>query len=89
MTRKKLYRVVFTRTARKDYEAIRDAKLLKRINSILEDLKSNPLLGKLLYGEFVECRSIKTFSFRLIYRVEKHDVVITVLRIQHRRESYR
>ena len=89
MTRRKLYRLVFTRTARKDYEAIRDAKLLKRINSILEDLKSNPLLGKPLHGEFAECRSIKTFSFRLIYRVEKHDVVITVLRIQHRRESYR
>lgn len=89
MTRNKLYRIVFTRTARKDYESIRDKRLLKRINAILEDLKSNPLLGKPLHGDFMECRSIKTFSFRLIYRVKKHDVVITVLRIQHRRESYR
>lgn len=89
MTRKKLYRIFLTRTARKDYESIADVKLLKRINLILEDLKINPLLGKPLHGDFTECRSISTFSFRLIYRVEKHDVVITVLRIQHRRESYR
>jgi addiction module RelE/StbE family toxin len=87
--RQKLYRIVFTRTATKDYESIRDKKLLKRINIILEDLKSDPLLGKPLHGDFADCRSIKTFSFRLIYRIEKHDVVIAVLRIQHRRESYR
>jgi len=89
MTRKKLYHIVFTRTAKKDYESIKDKKLLKRVNAILEDLKSNPLFGKPLHGEFVECRSVRTFSFRLIYRVGKHAVIITILRIQHRRESYR
>ena len=87
--RQKLYHIVFTRTATKDYESIRDKKLLKRINTILEDLKTDPFLGKPLHGDFADCRSIRTFSFRLIYRIEKHDVVITVLRIQHRRESYR
>ena len=85
----KSYHIFFTRTAKKDYEAIKDKKLLKRINTILDDLKSNPLLGKPLHGEFIGCKSIKTFSFRIIYRIEKHDVIITVLRIQHRREVYR
>ncbi len=89
MTRKKLYHIIFTRTASKDYKSIKDAKLLKRINTILDDLKTNPLLGKPLHGEFVDCRSIKTFSFRLIYKVEKQNVLITILRIQHRKESYR
>lgn len=89
MTRIRLYHIIFTRTARKDYESIRDKKLLKRINTILEDLKTSPLLGKPLHGDFADCRSIKTFSFRLIYRIEKQDVIITILRIQHRRESYR
>ena len=89
MTRKKLYYVVFTKTAQKDYESIRDKKLLTRINTILDELKSNPLLGKPLHGEFIGCRSIRTFSFRLIYRIDKQKVIITVLRIQHRRESYR
>lgn len=89
MSRKKLYRVVFTRAALKDYEKIRDKKLLRRINIILDDLASDPMLGKPLYGEFTDCRSVKTFSFRLIYRIEKHCLVITVLRIQHRKESYR
>ena len=89
MKEKKKYRIVFTRTARKDYESIKDKKLLKRINTILDDLLSDPLLGKPLYGEFTDCRSVRTFSFRLIYKVDKHNIVITVLRIQHRREAYR
>ena len=89
MTRKKLHHIVFTRTARKDYESIKNVKLLKRINTILDDLKTDPLLGKPLHGEFAGCRSIRTFSFRLIYKIEKHDVIITILRIQHRKESYR
>jgi len=89
MTRKKLYHIIFTRTARKDYESIKNIKLLKRINTILDDLKTTPLFGKPLHGEFTGCRSIRTFSFRLIYKIEKHDVIVTILRIQHRKESYR
>jgi len=89
MKRKKLYHIVFTRTARKDYESIKDQKLLKRINAILDDLKSNPLLGKPLHGEFIGCKSVKTFSFRLIYKIDKYRIAIIILKIQHRKQSYR
>ena len=89
MTRKKRYIVALTKIARKDYESIKDKKLLRRINTILEDLETNPLKGKPLYGEYEGCRSIKTFSFRLIYLINKTDIIITVLKIQHRKDSYR
>ena len=89
MKKEKKYRILFTRTTRKDYESIKDEKLLKRINIILDDLLFNPLLGKPLHGEFTDCKSIRTFSFRLIYKVDKRNIIITVLRIQHRREVYR
>jgi len=89
MRREKLYRIFLTKTARKDYVSIKNKKLLKRINTILEDLKANPLMGNPLHGEFRGCRSIKTFSFRLIYLTNRKDIIITVLRIQHRKESYR
>ena len=89
MTRRKYYRVFLSRTAQKDYASIKDKKLLKRINIILETLAVNPFLGKPLRGEFIGLYSIKTFSFRIIYEVDKTSIVITVLRIQHRKDSYR
>ncbi len=88
MTRKKHYNVLLSRSAQKDYTSIKDKKLLRRINTILEDLEIHPFLGKPLHGEFQGCRSVKTFSFRVIYEIEKEIVIINVLRIQHRKNSY-
>ena len=89
MTRNKHYAVFLSRPAQKDYSSIKDKKLLKRINIILEDLAITPFLGKPLHGEFEGCRSIKTFSFRIVYEIERNKIVITVLRIQHRKKSYK
>ena len=89
MSREKHYKILFSRTAQKDYKSIKDAKLLKRINTILDDLQTNPFMGKPLQGEFEGLRSVKTFSFRLIYEIDKNILTITVLKIQHRKESYR
>ena len=89
MKREKRYLIFLSKTAQKDYKSIKDKKLLRRINSILEDLENNPILGKPLYGEYEGFRSIRTFSFRLIYEIYKNNLTITILRIQHRKESYR
>jgi addiction module RelE/StbE family toxin len=89
MTRNKHYTVLLSRPAQKDYKSIKDKKLLRRINTILEDLAINPFLGKPLHGEFEGCRSIKTFSFRIVYEIDKDKIIITVLRIQNRKESYK
>lgn len=89
MTREGHYKVFLSRSANKDYASIKDKKLLSRINTILENLENDPFLGKPLQGEFEGCRSIRTFSFRLIYEIYKTSLIITVLRIQHRKESYR
>ena len=89
MKRRKHYKVLLSRTAQKDYKSIKDKKLLRRINIILEDLKDNPFIGKPLHGEFEGLRSVKSFSFRLIYEIEKSSLIIIVLKIQHRKDSYR
>ena len=88
MKRKNQYKVLLSKSAQKDYASIRDKKLLRRINAILEALEIQPFLGKPLHGEFQGCRSVKTFSFRVIYEIEKNRIIITVLRIQHRKDSY-
>lgn len=83
-----IYQVQFTKDAKKQFEKLNDQKLKERIVSILEYLGSNPLAGKMLRGEFEGCRSYKTFSFRIVYQVISSQLVVVVLRIQHRRDVY-
>ena len=82
------YQVRFTKDARKQFEKLKDEKLKERIASILEYLGSYPLAGKMLHGEFKGCRTYKTFSFRIIYQIFHSELVIVVLKIQHRRDVY-
>jgi len=83
------YRVFFTPTARKDYESIRDAKLKRGINRIIEKLKEDPFQFKPLSGPLVGLRSAKTFSFRVIYRIVNRQLIVEVITMEHRRQAYR
>lgn len=83
------YQVLFTPTARRDYEAIRDAKLLRGINRIIEKLKEDPYQYKQLSGPLAGLRSAKTFSFRIIYRILGKQLIVEVLTIEHRKNVYR
>lgn len=83
-----MYQVRFTKDARKQFEKTKNQKLKDRITVVLEHLGSYPTAGKMLHGEFEGLRSFKTFSFRIIYQVVSSQLVIIVLKIQHRRDVY-
>ncbi|OGX05540.1 MAG: hypothetical protein A3G87_03115 [Omnitrophica bacterium RIFCSPLOWO2_12_FULL_50_11] len=83
------FKVVFTKTARRDYETIRDIKLIRGLNRLIEKLKENPYLFKKLAGPFGELRSAKTFSFRLLYQIEQDRLIVHVVSIEHRKDVYR
>lgn len=85
----KRFRVVLTAQARDDYEKIRNRKLLDRINEILSSLETDPFRGKPLHGAFRGLRSVKTFSYRIIYRIEGSLLVVTIIKIEHRKDVYR
>ena len=85
----KPYRVQFTKTARKDYEAIKDSKLKRGINSIVDDLKGNPYQFKKLSGPFSHLRSAKTFSFRVLYQIQDEQLLVLVVAVEPRKDAYR
>jgi len=83
------YKVFFTPTARRDYESIRNVKLKRGINRIVEKLKENPYQFKPLSGPLSGLRSAKTFSFRVIYRIENKQLIVEVITVEHRKDVYR
>jgi addiction module RelE/StbE family toxin len=83
------YRVILTRQARQDYQKICNRKLLDRINELLVSLETDPHQGKPLHGYFRGLRAFKTFSYRIFYRIEKGVLIVTVIKIEHRKDVYR
>lgn len=84
-----VYKVLFASTARRDYESIRDVKLTRGINRIIEKLKEDPYQFKSLSGPLSGLRSAKTFSFRIIYRIIGKQLIVEVITIEHRKQVYR
>lgn len=87
---KQKYTLQFTKTARKDYDSIRDAKLLRGINRVLDEIKEDPYQFKKLSGPFAHLRSAKTFSFRILYQIaENGELLIWVVALEHRKDAYK
>ena len=83
------YTVYFTNTSRKEYESIKDSKLLRGVHRVIEQIKEDPYQFKKLSGPLSHLRSAKTFSFRVIYQIESHALIITVVSIDNRKDVYR
>ena len=83
------YTLYFTPPAQKDYQSVRDLKLKKGINRILDEIKEDPYQFKKLSGPLSHLRSAKTFSFRILYYIENKKLMITVVSIDHRKDVYR
>ncbi len=81
------YKIEYKKSVLKDFKHI-DKKQLKRIiNNIEKKLKHNPQSGKALAGEFKGLFSLRIGAYRVIYTILEKDIVI--LRVAHRKESYR
>ena len=84
------YVVKLTKTSQKDYESIRDEKLRRGVNRILDEIAENPYQFKKLSGPLSHLRSAKTFSFRIIYQIEENgELLIWIMGIGNRRDIYR
>jgi len=59
----------------------------QRIVRKLNFLKDNPLLGKPLQGKYKGLFSLRAWPYRIIYRIEKKNVVI--YSVAHRQGAYK
>lgn len=58
-------------------------KIIKKLNFI----KDSPLIGKALQGEYKGLFSLRAWPYRIIYRIEKKNVVI--YSVAHRQGAYK
>lgn len=83
------YRILFTRRAKKDYEALSEA-VKPRVLAALEEISRAPFEeGKLLKGEFKGCFSHRMGNYRIVYQIHAKQIIVLVLTIAHRKDVYR
>lgn len=58
------------------------------VGEIFEDLKDNPLIGKSLERELTGKFSYRTGVYRILYKVNQQDKVVTILSARHRGIAY-
>ncbi|MBN1114940.1 MAG: type II toxin-antitoxin system RelE/ParE family toxin, partial [Oligoflexia bacterium] len=63
-------------------------KILKQVDNALERIKQNPEHGKPLRGELRGIWSERVATFRILYRINKKEIEIIILTIEHRKRVY-
>ena len=61
----------------------------RRIGQAIDDLKEGPFSGSLLRGVLRGLRRQRVGNYRIIYEIERSELLVYVIRISHRREAYR
>lgn len=56
---------------------------------VLEELKDDPDIGKLLTRELTGKKTVKVGVYRIIYKVNEKDKIITILTAGHRATVYK
>lgn len=81
------YNITYKSSVKKDLKKIDKKELPIILNSIEKTLKSTPLKGKELKGEFEGLFSYRIGDYRAIYTILGNTVLI--LRISHRKDAYK
>ena len=61
----------------------------ERVVAAVESLKTDPRRGSVMSVEWKGFRRLRVGPFRVIYAFEGRDLLISVVRVGHRREVYR
>ena len=74
--------------AEKKIDAL-DDKNYARAMQILSAIKEDPFSGKKLHGIHKEEYSVRVWPFRFLYKVYKKELLISVIKFEHRKDVYR
>lgn len=69
--------------------ANREPALYQRLAPVLDGLERDPFQGKPLKGELKGYYSYRIGSYRIVYLVRRHELLVIVIDIGHRRDIYR
>ncbi len=69
--------------------AAREPALYQRVAKVLDGLSDDPYQGKPLKGELKGRYSYRLGSYRIVYLVRRHELLVLIIDIGHRRDIYR
>jgi mRNA interferase RelE/StbE len=61
----------------------------QRVFDAIGALRENPLKGKALSGRWKGFRRLRSGQYRVIYAFDGTELLVSILRVAHRREAYR
>jgi mRNA interferase RelE/StbE len=82
-----VYEIIYAKSIQKDIKRLPKEKLRKIRETIEKELTTNPYAHEKLSGEFEGKYKLVVWPYRVIYEISGTQV--RILRIRHRKESYR
>ena len=67
----------------------REPALYQRVANALDDLERDPFQSKRLVGELRGRYSYRVGSYRIVYLIRQHELLVLDIDVGHRRDIYR
>jgi mRNA interferase RelE/StbE len=85
------YKLVLSNQAERTLRRIaeREPALYQRLGAAFDDLQRDPHQGKPLKGELKGRYSYRMGTYRIVYLIRQHQLLVIVIEIGHRRDIYR
>ena len=83
------YKIVFYDKVIKDFKKIDKPWQKKILKVIKTKLVKNPFLGKKLVGDLSPFYRLRVGDYRIIYDIADAKIIVTVVRVKHRKEVYK
>ncbi len=85
------YTVVLSRLAQEKFDDFirKNRKIGEQIAKAIDRLALNPELGEFLKGKWQGYRKYRTGNYRIIYRIERGQLIIYIITIDDRKDVYR
>lgn len=84
-----MYEILLVKQAEKDLKNL-PIQIFDRVITAVKDLSSNPRpSGCLKLKNLSQDYRIRVGDYRIIYEIDNKNQIVKVMRVRHRRESYR
>lgn len=83
------FRIEYAAGVLRDLKGLPREVRVRALEAVEQVLAADPFLGRPLAGSFKGLFKFRIGDYRIIYAVERHRLVIFVLRIRHRKDVYR
>ena len=82
------YKVILSRKAEKGLDKIQ-YPWRGRILIVLKKIEQDPFIGKKLEGKYKNDYSLRVWPYRIVYTIEKKQLIVEVIEIEHRGGAYK